>query len=75
MMAKSNITQSLKSNIATPFIGQNGGSPLDSPHDHLLKCCSVTFVVGTNVKKHFSGFPKVMSFKILNNNNKHKIVT
>ena len=67
MMAKSNITQSLKSNIATPFIGQNGGSLPDSPHDHLLKCCSVSFVVGTN-------FPKVMSFKILNNN-KHKIGT
>ena len=75
MMAKSNITKSLKSNIAAPFIGQNGGSPSDSPRDHLLKCCSVTFVVGTNVKKHFSGFPKVMSFKILNNNNKHKIDT
>ena len=75
MMAKSNITQSLKSNIAAQFIGQNGGSPPDSPHYHLLKCCSVTFVVGTNVKKHFSGFPKVMSFKILNNNNKHKIDT
>ena len=75
MMAKSNITKSLKSNIAAPFIGQNGGSPPDSPRDHLLKCCSVTFVVGTNVKKHFSSFPKVMSFKILNNNNKHKIDT
>ena len=75
MMAKSNITQSLKSNIATPFIGQNGGSPPDSPHDHLLKCCSILFVVGTNVKKHFTSFPKVMSFKILNNNNKHKMDT
>ena len=47
---------------------------VDSPHDLLLKCCSVTFVVGTNVKKHCSGFPKVMSFKKLNNN-KHKIDT
>ena len=75
MMAKSNITQSLKSNIAAPFIGQNSGSLPDSPRDHLLKCYSVTFVVGTNVKKHFSSFPKVMSFKILNNNNKHKIDT
>ena len=74
MMAKSNITPQV--HIATPFIGQNGGSPPDSPHDHLLKCCSVTSVVGTNVKKHFSGFPQVMSFKILNNNNnKHKIDT
>ena len=73
MMAKSNITQSLKSNIATPFIGQNGGPR--RTRLMILKCCSVTFVVGTNVKKHFSGFPKVMSFKILNNNNKHKIDT
>ena len=41
MMAKSNITQSLKSNIAAPFIGQNGGSPPDSPHDSQVLLCHV----------------------------------